>query len=366
MTAALHAVLVRIVNARAKIAGGSTATVAASASVEDITAGQTAEQQQSQSEAASQHTIKRLHVSMQQRSPDNGGRQFDFGCSVKRPRDEIWSTVLTVRLVVSACPPVSSALESEAAALTAGRAPASLEEVVSRIESALAKALGKNVGSSAASNDPEQLTARLEQLASMLPGASTSSSSSASTSQPAAAPVAAAAPTPAAAPVAAAPAPAAAAPAPAAAAPVTKAEPAPAAATPAAAAAPAPAPAAAAAAPKPTTAAPAPAAAAATPAAVSPKPAPAAAAAPAPAAATVAAAAAPPAAAPAAAAPAGSDKTYTYEQLKGARLPDVNWAQREQRLTDSDFATVFKMSRAEFNALPGWKRDEKKKAVGLF
>lgn len=40
MTAALHAVLVRIVNARAKIAGGSTATVPASASVEDITAGQ--------------------------------------------------------------------------------------------------------------------------------------------------------------------------------------------------------------------------------------------------------------------------------------------------------------------------------------
>lgn len=155
---------------------------------------------------------------------------------------------------------------------------------MSRIESALAKALGKAVGSSAASNDPEQLTARLEQLASMLPGASTSGSSSSAQVTPA--PVAAAAPTPAAAPVAA--------------------------------------------------------------AVVAP------------------AAAAPPAVVPAAVAPAGSEKTYTYAELKGARLPDVNWAQREQRLTDAEFATVFKISRAEFNALPGWKRDEKKKAVGLF
>jgi len=91
-----------------------------------------------------------------------------------------------------------------------------------------------------------------------------------------------------------------------------------------------------------------------------------AAAAPAPAPAAGAAAAAVPAPA---SAPASGDvarRSYTYVELKGGRIPGVEWSRRESYLDDNEFQEVFKMNRQDFNKLAQWKRDEKKKAVGLF
>ncbi len=49
------------------------------------------------------------------------------------------------------------------------------------------------------------------------------------------------------------------------------------------------------------------------------------------------------------------------------KLPaDVNPAQKELSLHDAEFSRVFNMERAAFDALPGWKRDQLKKAVGIF
>mmetsp|Transcript_17465 Transcript_17465/g.22754 ORF Transcript_17465/g.22754 Transcript_17465/m.22754 type:complete len:184 (-) Transcript_17465:1411-1962(-) len=65
---------------------------------------------------------------------------------------------------------------------------------------------------------------------------------------------------------------------------------------------------------------------------------------------------------------ANSDPTYTIEQLKtGATFPDnIDPTQREKYLADSEFEQVLGLSRADYYALPRWKRDSKKKSVGLF
>jgi hypothetical protein len=58
---------------------------------------------------------------------------------------------------------------------------------------------------------------------------------------------------------------------------------------------------------------------------------------------------------------------YTFEQLSAASLPDgVDSTQKEQYLLDAEFNTRFGMSRAEFNALPAWKRSAAKKKAGLY
>jgi villin 1/advillin len=49
------------------------------------------------------------------------------------------------------------------------------------------------------------------------------------------------------------------------------------------------------------------------------------------------------------------------------KLPaDVNPSQKELSLHDAEFSRVFKMERAAYDALPGWKRDGLKKSVGIF
>ena len=239
----------------------------------------------------------------------------------------------------------------------AGGSAASLSAVVSRLERALAAALGRDVGSAAALGAPldiEHLTGRLEQLVTFLPNAGHHEQAA---DAPASKPVMLA---PAVVATAAAPAAAAAAPAPVdnsaaekAAAEKAAAEKAAAekAKADAAAAEKAKADAAAAEKAKADAAAKAAAdekakadAAAAAAAASKPAAAPVAAAASAPGGATV------PASSSAASAVAGalSGPTYSYEQLKGTKIDGVNWAEREQRLSDEEFAAVFKMARPEF------------------
>lgn len=58
---------------------------------------------------------------------------------------------------------------------------------------------------------------------------------------------------------------------------------------------------------------------------------------------------------------------YTFAQLTAASLPEgVDSTQKEQYLLEAEFAPHFGMSRAEFNALPAWKRSAAKKKAGLY
>jgi len=57
---------------------------------------------------------------------------------------------------------------------------------------------------------------------------------------------------------------------------------------------------------------------------------------------------------------------HPYEVLKASAPNDIDPANKERHLSPSDFSKVFGMDLAAFNALPKWKRDAKKKEVGLF
>jgi len=56
---------------------------------------------------------------------------------------------------------------------------------------------------------------------------------------------------------------------------------------------------------------------------------------------------------------------YTAEQLRKG-VPNVDPARKEYYLTDEEFQALFKMDRAAYEKLPLWKRQQAKKAVGLF
>ena len=74
-----------------------------------------------------------------------------------------------------------------------------------------------------------------------------------------------------------------------------------------------------------------------------------------------------PAASPPAAAPASfGGGTFSYEDLKSSVPEGVNPSQKEDYLSDADFSKLFSMTRDAFRALPKWKRDTKKKELGLF
>jgi hypothetical protein len=62
-----------------------------------------------------------------------------------------------------------------------------------------------------------------------------------------------------------------------------------------------------------------------------------------------------------------TDKKYTLEQLVNNDLPEsVDRTKKEEYLTDEDFEKALKMNRAEFEKLPGWKKNNAKKAAKLF
>ncbi|EGD82454.1 villin-1 [Salpingoeca rosetta] len=61
------------------------------------------------------------------------------------------------------------------------------------------------------------------------------------------------------------------------------------------------------------------------------------------------------------------NKKYPYELLRDGPVPEtVDVTAKEQYLEDEEFEKIFKMTRAEFNALPKWKQNGKKKEVKLF
>lgn len=58
---------------------------------------------------------------------------------------------------------------------------------------------------------------------------------------------------------------------------------------------------------------------------------------------------------------------YTFAQLTGVSLPEgVDATQKEQYLVEEEFKPRFGISRAEFNAMPAWKRNAAKKKAGLY
>lgn len=57
---------------------------------------------------------------------------------------------------------------------------------------------------------------------------------------------------------------------------------------------------------------------------------------------------------------------YPYEDLKANKIANVDPSRKESYLNDAEFQAVFKMGRVEFDKLPKWKKDQTKKAVGLF
>lgn len=57
----------------------------------------------------------------------------------------------------------------------------------------------------------------------------------------------------------------------------------------------------------------------------------------------------------------------SYEQLQELRLEDgLDVSRKEEYLADAEFETVFGMDKAEFRAMPAWKRINAKKSKGLF
>jgi hypothetical protein len=56
----------------------------------------------------------------------------------------------------------------------------------------------------------------------------------------------------------------------------------------------------------------------------------------------------------------------SYETLKGVFPPSVDPANKEEYLSDAEFSKLFGVDKAAFKAQPKWKRDAKKKELGLF
>ena len=59
---------------------------------------------------------------------------------------------------------------------------------------------------------------------------------------------------------------------------------------------------------------------------------------------------------------------FTYAQLKapGPYPPGIDTMRREEYLSPSEFASVFGITVEIFSALPKWKKNQQKKARGLF
>ncbi|ETW03641.1 hypothetical protein H310_05039 [Aphanomyces invadans] len=69
--------------------------------------------------------------------------------------------------------------------------------------------------------------------------------------------------------------------------------------------------------------------------------------------------------APVAVAAVGENQKFTLEQLV-AGVEGIDLTRKESYLSDAEFKTVFGITRGEFDALPKWKQQAKKKEVRLF
>jgi hypothetical protein len=61
-----------------------------------------------------------------------------------------------------------------------------------------------------------------------------------------------------------------------------------------------------------------------------------------------------------------SKKSYSLDDIKNNRVPNMDPANKPYYLSDADFQATFKMDKAAFRALAKWKADGEKKKVGLF
>jgi hypothetical protein len=66
------------------------------------------------------------------------------------------------------------------------------------------------------------------------------------------------------------------------------------------------------------------------------------------------------------AAAAASDAKFSLAELQAGCPDGVVAAHKELSLNDADFEATLKLSRDDFAALPGWKRDKAKKDAGIF
>ncbi len=75
-----------------------------------------------------------------------------------------------------------------------------------------------------------------------------------------------------------------------------------------------------------------------------------------------------PAPAPASAAPVVPAATgyFSFDEVKSGKVPGMDLANKELYLDDATFKAKLGVDRAAFAAMPKWKRDAKKKEVGIF
>jgi hypothetical protein len=59
-------------------------------------------------------------------------------------------------------------------------------------------------------------------------------------------------------------------------------------------------------------------------------------------------------------------KSFSLDDLKNGRAPNIDPSNKPLYLADAEFLTVMKMTKADFIKLPKWKADGEKRKVGLF
>ena len=62
----------------------------------------------------------------------------------------------------------------------------------------------------------------------------------------------------------------------------------------------------------------------------------------------------------------GNGPYYSYEDLKNKKIPDLDYLNREKYLSPYDFMAVFKVTKAEFETWPKWKKTKTKRTHKLF
>jgi len=62
----------------------------------------------------------------------------------------------------------------------------------------------------------------------------------------------------------------------------------------------------------------------------------------------------------------GNGPYYSYEDLKNKKIPDLDYLNREKYLSPYDFMAVFKVTKAEFETWPKWKKTKTKRSHKLF
>lgn len=62
----------------------------------------------------------------------------------------------------------------------------------------------------------------------------------------------------------------------------------------------------------------------------------------------------------------GNGPYYSYDELKGKKIPDLDYLNREKYLSPYDFMNLFKVKKSEFETWPKWKQTKAKRKVKLF